>query len=334
MGLYFLYTHLMAADSIYSSRTAVLLPITAYYWNVFFPDIATQIRDVFFKGGFLTLAKGFVRGLGMVFTGKLAIWALVVLVLCVLFGLLAHRQEVKTGTGRTWMAVLSGILLALGPVSLFFVLDTTPWFSMRGAVTSLPGIALTIDAMLLWLADRLAIRKSAFQAVLAATVALACCVAGASEVSDYRDTYENDQYAAHLVLDTMAADKIDPHTNQVGILNLEPSYLDSQNFFYHEHIHGCTESSWAFNGLLSAVSGDDHPSVTPLPSNPMYKAWNRAANHPSGFTMLYWFNGTELIPAELEELAENNYLVRDRFGRELGHIWEEDGIGYIRPAEG
>ncbi len=67
---------------------------------------------------------------------------------------------------------------------------------------------------------------------------------------------------------------------KVGILNLKASYLPDQNFYYHEHIHGCTESSWAFSGLITAVGGLGLPSVTPLPTTPMYQQWNYESNRP------------------------------------------------------
>ena len=325
LGLYFLFTHLMASGSVYSSRAELLLPVTRYYWTVFFPDIMGQLRDVFLKGGFFTLAKGFVRGMRLVLSGQLALWALGALALCVLFWLCARRSPEERGKRRTGLALLAGVLLAAGPVSIFLVLGN-PWFSMRGAVTSFPGLALIADTLLLWLWDKLPFRGNG-PVVLAACAALVFCVAGASETADYRDTYENDQRIARLVLDTLAEDQID--AGRVGILNLEASYLPNQNFYYHEHIHGCTESAWAFSGLLTAAGGGEHPSVSPLPSDPMYRAWNREANHPSGFSVLYWFDGTDLIRASLTP-EEDGYRVTDPAGRELGRIWEEDGIGYIR----
>ena len=165
--------------------------------------------------------------------------------------------------------------------------------------------------------------------MLAAAAAFVFCVAGASEIRDYRDTYENDQRVARLVLE--AAEEAGPVDGRIGVLNLEPSYLPNQNFYYHEHIHGCTESDWAFTGLLTALGGE--VKVTPLPADPIYRVWNREANHPSGFEMLYWFDGESLTPAVLRELAEYTYQVRDRAGKLLGVIWEEDGIGYLRRPE-
>ena len=325
MGLYFLLTRLLNNGGVYGSRTEIILPTGRYYWDTVFPEMMGQLRDAFLKGGFFTAVKGGVRGARMVLSGELLLWALGTAALCVLLGLLARRKEPGEGDAPLWLALLSGLLLAAAPVSLFLVLES-PWFSLRGTVTSFPGIALLADSLLVRLWDRLALRRGGLS-VLAAAMAFAFCLAGASEIRDYRDTYENDQRIAKLVLE--AAEE--PSAGRIGVLNLEPSYLPNQNFYYHEHIHGCTESGWAFTGLLTALGGE--VNAAPLPAAPLYRAWNREANHPSGFQTLYWFDGESLTPAALRELAENTYQVRDRQGELLGVIWEEDGVGYIRRPE-
>lgn len=325
MGLYFLLTRLLNNGGVYGSRTEIILPTGRYYWDTVFPEMMGQLRDAFLKGGFFTAVKGGVRGARMVLSGELLLWALGTAALCVLLGLLARRKEPGEGDAPLWLALLSGLLLAAAPVSLFLVLES-PWFSLRGTVTSFPGIALMADSLLVRLWDRLALRRGGLS-VLAAAMAFAFCLAGASEIRDYRDTYENDQRIARLVLE--AAEE--PSAGRIGVLNLEPSYLPNQNFYYHEHIHGCTESGWAFTGLLTALGGE--VNAAPLPADPLYRAWNREANHPSGFQTLYWFDGESLTPAALRELAENTYQVRDLQGELLGVIWEEDGVGYIRRPE-
>ncbi|MDE7262440.1 MAG: hypothetical protein K2N78_10365 [Oscillospiraceae bacterium] len=332
MGLYLLVTRLLASGGVYSSRMEVVLPVSRYFWTHQLPKVLWQFVCAFLGGGFFTLVKGFVRSARMIFSGQLLAWTLAVLVLSVLLVLLAMRwREEEREKRPLWLPLVCGLLLAAGPASLFLVIGN-PWFSLRGTVPSFLGLALIVDAVLVWLWDKLPVRLNG-PAVLAGAAAFVFCVAGASEMTDYRDTYENDQRIAHLVIDTLAADGVGGDAGRVGILNLEPSYLPNQNYFFHEHIHGCTESGWAFGGLLAAEGGGGLPSVTPLPSDPMYRAWNREANHPSGFTVLYWFDGTNLIPARLEEQAEDAWLVRDPEGGLLGRIWEENGIGYIRPSE-
>ena len=163
-------------------------------------------------------------------------------------------------------------------------------------------------------------------------MALVFCVAGASEVRDYRDTYENDQKVAGLILDTVSADQ-----GHVGILGIEPSALPDQNFFWHEHIHGCTESSWALSGLLASRAGGGAPDVTPLPTDPIYERWNQAANRPEGFDTLYWYDPAgegALVPVTLSQTGEHDFDVLLPDGQLLGTVWEEaDGLGYFRLAQ-
>lgn len=330
MGLYFLATRLLDNGGVYGSRAETVFSVSwHYYLHTLLPEIMGQLRDAFLKGGFYTEAKGFVRGMRMILSGELLLWALCAAALCVLLWLTVRRREPRERTEEDAplpLALLSGVLLAAAPVSLFLVLNN-PWFSLRGTVTSFPGIALIADSLLVRLWDALPLRRSGLP-VLAAAAAFVFCVAGASELRDYRDTYENDQRAARLVLEAAAED---PAEGRIGVLNLEPSSLPNQNFYYHEHIHGCTESDWAFTGLLTALGGEI--KATPLPADPIYRVWNREANHPAGFEALYWFDGESVQPAVLRELAENTYQVRDRAGKLLGVIWEEDGIGYLRRPE-
>ena len=332
MGLYFLITRLLNNGGVYGSRTELVLPTSRYYWLHELPKTLWQFFQAFAGGGFFTAVKGFVRGMRMIFSGELLLWALCAAALCVLLWLTLRNREPQERTGGDAplpLALLSGLLLAAAPVSLFLVLGNT-WFSLRGTVTSFPGIALLADSLVVWLWDRLARGRDGLS-VLAAAMAFVFCVAGSSEIRDYRDTYYNDQRIAGLVLEAAEVEGLDASSGRIGVLNLEPSYLPNQNFYYHEHIHGCTESDWAFTGLLTALGGE--VKVTPLPADPLYRAWNREANHPAGFEALYWFDGESVQPAVLRELAENTYQVRDRAGKLLGVIWEEDGIGYLRRPE-
>lgn len=327
LGLNLLFSRMMATGGVYSSRMGLILPTDPSYRTVFLPNILGQFRDVFIKGGFLTLVKGFVRGARLIRSGQLLLWALVLAAVCAGFFLAARRSAEEDGPDRTALALLAGLLLAAGPVSLFLVLGDC-WFSMRGAVTSFPGLALLADTAAIWLWDRLPFRREGL-AFVAAAAAFVFCVAGASEVADYRDNYESDQYVARLTLEALAADGLGQDAGRVGVLNLEESYLPNQNFFYHDHILGCTASDWAFTGMLAATGGEWVPTVAPLHPFAVYRGWNRAAMHPAVFSVLYWFDGASLTRVELEETGENTYQVLDRAGRVLALLWEEDGIGYL-----
>ena len=243
--------------------------------------------------------------------------------------------EQEKGRGNLLLGIFVGVLLAVAPLTPFLVL-ANPWFSMRGAVTSFPGIALICDLifMALW---RLVPLNRRGAAGLAAAVGLVCCVAGAAEIGDYRDTTLNDQSISSLTAATLSRDYPAYEKEEgirVGILGLEASFLPNQNYFWHEHVHGCTESDWAFGGLLGYVARGEAaiPSVTPLPTHPIYRRWNAQTNRPAGFDALYYYdhNGGTLSRILLEQTGENDYRVLLEDGGELGRIWEEpDGIGYF-----
>ena len=323
---------LAAAGGVYSSRAEFIWPDEPYWRNTFVWEVLEQMRAVFVEGNFYTLAKGFVRSAREILSGGLLLWAVAAAALCVLFWFAASRLE----GGREkkplspWLALLAGLLLFLAPVSLFFVLEN-PWFSFRGAVTSFVGLALVADTAVMALWRRLP-GFGRGPAGLAAAAALVFVIAGASEIGDYRATYEQDQRLGRLTVGTLSEDLDARDNGRVGLLGVEPSFLPNQNFFYHEHIHGCTESAWAFQGLLTSLDSSRSWNVTPLPSDPIYRQWNAATNRPGGFDYLYWYDGDTLVPAVLEPAGEKAFQVLDGEGRALGRIWEEDGIGYFRTA--
>lgn len=332
MVLYLLLTKLLSNGGVYGSRAALILPVSRYYFTTFLPDILGQIRKVFLNADLRILMRGFVRTAGQLLQGRLLVWFAVTAALCA--GVWQLGRKAKTAEGRLplWLQLVSGLLLAAAPVTLFLILDN-PWFSLRGAVTSFPGLALMADGVMEALWTKTGVRREA-PAALAALCALAFCMAGASEIADYRDTYQADQRAARAVLDVISADLADEEDYpalSVGILGLEPTFLPRQNYLWHEHVTGCTESSWAFSGLVGSLAdGLALPSLSPLPSSPLYRRWNAEANRPDRFDRLYYYNGAVLEPVTLEQAGEKAFNVLRADGSQLGHIWEEpDGLGYF-----
>lgn len=336
-GLYLKLTTLLAVGGLYGSRTELVLPNSDYYWDTFLPDILGQIQTVFTGGFFYTLVKGFVRGIRLVFSGELLLWCLVTAAVCVLFGWLsrAERGDGEEAVRNVPLALLTGVLLAIAPLTPFLIL-ANPWFSFRGAVTSFLGIALVCDTVFLLLRQRVP-RGRTVGAVCVGAAALVLCVAGASEIGDYRQTCLNDQKAADAILERLPQDYPTEASVQgvsVGLLGMEPSRLENVNFKWHEHVQGCTESNWALAGLLTSLEQEiPLPAITPLPTDPIYKAWNRESNRVDGFDALYYYDGESLEPIYLEETGEMSYEVYTMDGQWMGRIWEEDQVGYFRTPE-
>lgn len=329
MGLYFLLTKLLAGDGgVYGSRTELALPVSRYYFDTFLPEVLRQMYSAFLRGGFFTFVKGFLRGLPLVLTVSKLPWLLCVLLCCgVLYVFRMPVSSPLSSGSKTYGSLLSlitGFLLFLAPISLFFLL-ANPWFSLRGTVTSFAGIALIVDTLAQMTLGRLK-KGPALCAALSAGLAALFVIACASETKDYRDTHEHDQYVASLILEE--AENL-PRDAKIGILNLSPTAVEDQNFMYHEHITGCTESEWALSGLLTSRVGEGHLSVSPLPAPIMYRAWNCETRRPEKFDRLYYYDGTVLHAVTLEQTGERDFLVCDQNGP-FARIWEDEArVGYF-----
>lgn len=231
-------------------------------WDQVFGSAGRQVGAAFVAGGWKTAVRGFFRGVETLLSDFNFLWLLAVAALCLLLFFAARQYGGETGRAPTGMVV--GFLMALAPVTIFFVL-ANPSFALRNTVFSFCGVALVADGLWGLLARKVRLGRSV-TALLCTTFALLCAVAAVSEVHDYRLTYEEDQRAAAAVSAALnGGEGVVPGT-KVAVLNLEANYLAEQNYYNHEHIHGATESTWAFTGLLSCVSGNySFPYTTPVP---------------------------------------------------------------------
>ena len=326
-GIYFAFVGVFHESALYGAKTGFILPTSDYYFSTFLPEVLSQLKSAFLGGGFYTLTRGFVRGAGLIFSDGRYIYAVVYILLCAAFFLLAKGERASEAK-RPVAALVIGILLALAPTAPFFAAETT-WFSLRGTVCSFCGIALVADTVLRLIFGNL---KSgmAVIAVISAAFSMWCGVCAVSEMHDYRATCEKDMQVCTAISETLTADGNTAAELKIGILNLSPSYLPEQNCFYHEHIHGVTESDWALTGALRYYAENQHvPSVTPVPAGRMYARWNREAMLLSGFDALYLYDGeSSLSRVFASEQSDGRSIITD--GKSvLAFAWEEDGNGYL-----
>ena len=318
--IYLLLTSLAPNSSLYSGRMEVVLPVSSYYYRNFLPEVLRQVKNVFVDGGVYTSVKGFVRGIKIMWQDHAVLYALIVILLCILFFALAcavqrstDKQAQPNEKKRCIFAVLTGLFLAAAPLAPFFFLGN-PWFSFRGAVASFAGLALALDAILCSVFSSCKYRVRV-NAAISACIAFVFCVASVSEIHDYRQTTENDQRIVQTIVDTI--DLSDTEDN-IGIIGLEPSYLEDQNFYWHEHIHGVTESSWALTGLIQYKTCQPSlPSVIPLSERELYRQWNYETNRIDGFDELYYYD------------VQNNSLIRLTYvqtGEKAFNLYDEGGI--------
>ncbi|WP_251316016.1 hypothetical protein [Flintibacter muris] len=265
-GLYLAFTSAFANSALYAGRAEVVLPWQEGWRDWVFLPVLRQMRDAFLKGGVYTAVKGFLRGARLIWADGRWLWLALVLALCGGLFLLVRGERSDRSRGReVLLALTAGLLMALAPATIFFVL-ANPWFSLRGTVASFCGLALMGDALVRWLLGRLK-KRGEVTAALCAVLALAFCVAAVSELHDYKAVCEADQAVMAAILAGTDNGAALPQKGEALILGVEPCYLEEQNFYFHEHIHGVTESRWALTGGLQCISGrGDFPYVTPLPA--------------------------------------------------------------------
>lgn len=325
-GVYFAFTgYFSTSTGQLGSRLRLTLPWQEGWDKVFF-SAAGQTGESFLIGGYKTLVDGFRRGLACIAEDFSLLWVLVLMALCAALFLFARRFTAERPGGeaalpRRW-ALLVGFLMALAPVTLFFVLSS-PSVALRNTVFSFCGIALFLDEAWSMLLTRCPARGLITGAVCAVCAAV-FSVAAVSELHDYRATTQADQRAARAITAAVEGDE-----GAIAVLNLEPNYLSEQNFLYHEHIHGATESAWALAGLLSwAADTPAFPAATPVPMGGRY------TGSLTEFGALLWYDHkTGTVQSVMAVPAgEGVYEIQTAGGDTLAAAQEENGAGRLVPA--
>lgn len=325
-GVYFAFTgYFSTSTGQLGSRLRLTLPWQEG-WDKVFLSAAGQTGESFLIGGYKTLVDGFRRGLACIAEDFSLLWVLVLVLLCAALFLFARRFTAERPAGeaalpRAW-ALLVGFLMALAPVTLFFVLSS-PSVALRNTVFSFCGIALFLDAAWSMLLTRCPARGLITGAVCAVCAAV-FSVAAVSELHDYRATTQADQRAARAITAAVEGDE-----GAIAVLNLEPNYLSEQNFLYHEHIHGATESAWALAGLLSwAADTPAFPAATPVPMGGRY------TGSLTEFGALLWYDHkTGTVQSVMAVPAgEGVYEIQTAGGDTLAAAQEENGAGRLVPA--
>lgn len=351
-AVYFAFTAAFSDGGVISSRMELALPNNAYYFQVFLPEISGQVWHAFAYGGAGTTIRGFWRGVKLIFTEGKWLWLLACLGLTALHGLLARSDDTAEAAAlpaRTWgqgrrrgwaiaEAYLFGILMALAPVSIFFFIGN-PWFSIRNTLPSFVGLAFLAD-----LTVRLCLRRRVqVRAGICTGLAVLCCVASVAEMHDYRQTYQHD-----VVLLDRIAEKVEAEggtiSGRIGIVGVNASYLDEQNYSFNGHVTGIGSSDWELYAAISARLGRElGVDIVPLAVDEFsfWRGWNRATKRIDGFAQLwYWDEETHTLH-DLAAQVQPDGSTRLTFaesGDFCAVVWEEqedtgEYFGYIRFSE-
>jgi hypothetical protein len=297
------------------------LPETSWYYEEFLPEVLRQMKAVFLNGNLSVFWKGSVRGMQ-----KGDQW--LILLLLFLSASLAlfflRKKEAPEGSKgkKAALGMLCGLFLAVLPAAIFFFIANT-WFSFRCMVASLPGVSLFFDSLFSLL--RGGWRRAGI--VLVCVLTFLSGVSVLSEIDDYKETASFDVSLAAALHEEVGKT---PDGFRIGVYNLDPTYLEDQNFYYHEHIHGVSESAWALTGMMTSLYPSSR-SFTPFPSETPYFAWNRDASQPENFDLLLFYvpEKNSFIPLTFVREGEK-IVLSGPDGEPLLEITEEEGKGYAK----
>jgi len=329
-GIYFAFTSYFGHGGLLASRMEIVWPNTPWYFDHFLPVLTEQIGTAFGPGVWRTLGPGFVRGVceGVGFGG------IVYLILAAAAGVGLYFLTRPTGNLRVTPlggglgALLWGVLLAIAPVTPFFII-AGPNFSLRSVVPSMLGLALLCDLLLRGL-----LRRAHAYAALSGALAAVCLIGCASEVRDYHAAAEADEIMARAVLARM-----DEMEGRVGLLGMEEYPTDAQNIRLGGHAASVGAAQWSLYGKLAAAGGDLPTAPVPLglDGETFYVLWNREMKRISGFDQLWLWDAataslTPMRAAPTPGGGEHDFDLYLPDGTLWGRVREEGEIGRVYVA--
>ncbi len=326
--LYFLFTGIQSDSALYGSRTNLGRPINADYFTSFLPQLSSQIKTAFFDGAFYTFFYGFIRGTMRIISDGAWIYVALLVVTTIFFGTIVVSKNKFKEQRKFLLPLAISVILTVAPLAPFFIV-ANPWFSLRGTVPSFVGIALAVDVLIRLVTNSKAHRIAVFSSI----TAFVFCICSVSEIADYRDTTNADNKVVSAV--SKIAPEIRKETTEncsVAVFNLDERYVTEQNFYYHEHIHGVTESDWALTGAVRCYNGDVYEGITYVPislkDDPIYKKWEYGAKSIGIMQAVYVYDRDSNEVNRLEvRTVDNTFELYYVNGEKYGTVVENDGIG-------
>lgn len=310
-ALYLVVTKLAPAG-VYGDRTALFLPWQEG-WLSSAEGAARQMADVFVFCNASTLFHGLFRGFQIIFTTPNILYVLGIVLLSAAFFLVSRtlrRSEI-----RFWAEFLAGAFLAAAPLLIFAVIKS-PWFGARNALTSFCGVALMLDAVFDLIFGRSKGGAMA-QAVISSVLVLLCCVASVSELYCYRETTLADTEISNAAAKAFEGQSFDPG-DELWLLNVDASYVEDANFYYHEHGYGASSSDWALTGAVRAISGrGELPMMKPISQ---YRTEPGIEKERISAAKPYFYKDGELLSVTLKPMGQLMWSILDEDGNVLGNL--------------
>lgn len=367
VAVYFIFTSVNSSGNL-TSRMKIILPVSKYYFDTFLPTLLNQFKAVFINGNFYTIFKGFYRGVQIIAEEKLFSAAVIILACGIIWYIAARTQnllfqknseEISKANYRMLLGIIFAVLIAIAPVTPYFIIEN-PYFSFRGAVPSFCGIALLADIFVRFLLSKTVIliknktKRLKICSIFPALLSGLCCMlfmtSAVSELADYKAVHENDLKITTALIELYDNDpelsylykenKLEK--KRIGIFNLNANMLPDQNYYYHEHICGVTENSWALTGMTAAVRPESEASLSLPEAVPLaietaidgkikyYEQWNASVKRISRFDYLYWYDSenTRMFRVYSEQ-TENGILISDGSNCLAKIIENTDNTAYI-----
>ncbi len=324
LGIFLLITNLAPTAPMASGRTNYIFPSTPYYFEMFLPDLLQQLQQSFLEASYFITAKGFLRGIHIVWDASA--FGYLFLILLLPLGLFFLSKQDKNQTTSSLVGMVVGVLLFLAPVSIFFIIEN-PWFSLRNTVTSFVGLALTLDVLVTGCSKNIPSIKS-LPWICAYGLSVVFLLASVSELTDYKDSYEDDLQIATVLYPTLSQMSVE---EKVAVYGIEASYLSEQNYYFHDHVKGTSYSDWSLTGRMTAFAKVPVPAICPFSlTETVYFPYESQIKRPENFTvhLLYDHESGQLSPLEILVVEPGVlYHFYDSQGNLVGILEENQGFG-------
>lgn len=314
---YYLITNIQSSSVLYDSRMKIILPFMGKGFLGNFKNSLKQYIEIFADGFRNIGINGFVKGIGITqnFAGIVAI--IVAILVCMLFIVAGFKFAGTNNNDKKfsiWIAIPTSLLIALAPLTPFFVIENA-YIPMRNGMMAMLGIAMFVDILI-----TVILNDKRVVSIICAIMAFCFTVSAFSELDTYRLSYLEDSKLADAVAQVEL-------TDNTAIIGIDEHWVKDQNFMYKEHVSATSGSAWSLTGMLRCRLENQQLSlVTPISAEVPYMSWSYESKKLSNFDKIYHYTDDQLIELECEQTEEKTYeLTYD--GVPYAKMYDQKGMG-------